>query len=81
MWRLYLLLKPSLEDREREDLILEDILKMWELTKPESLLEILTLLNDNKPITLDETAVIKLYINGIISNKFYAFVEFVKEIK
>ena len=80
MWRLYLKLKPALEDRERESILFDEAKKLLLLSQEGTLLECLNILYDNKDIRKIEPSneYILLFINGLIYNLFFEFVDFVE---
>lgn len=81
MWKLYLLLKPTLDNRETKPILLDEIEEILILSKPGTLFAVLNVLYDN--ISVDMTgmdAVIHL-MNGLDKNEFYEFVDVVKVIR
>jgi hypothetical protein len=78
MWRLYLLLKPALENRKREDSFLDEVDVILSLSPDGTLVEGIDILYDN--IDKDELSGIQtlsLFILGLKRNKFFEFVDFI----
>ena len=79
MWKLYLLLEPVIKDREREEFILDDMVKLFELSEKDILLAVLLLLDDNISIGKSEDLYsLQLFMEGLNENSFYDFVDFIE---
>ena len=81
MWKLYLLLKPALDTLEDASNPLDEAVALFEGSKPEDFLEVLSLLNDNISIDMSAEDVLTLFIDGLIANDFSEFVVFIEVLK
>lgn len=78
VWKLYLLLEPSLKDRERKELVEDEIVEVIKLSESKALLECIHILYDNKvEINNVDEFVSAIYI-GLETNKFFEFVDFIR---
>lgn len=76
--RIYLLLKPAIDGREREAYFLDEITKVIDLSAPEALLECVRILYDNKPEINNVVDFNEYFATGLLENDFYLFVEFIR---
>lgn len=81
MWKLYLLLKDGLKDREREKVFFDEIEKLLLASPSGTLFECLPVLYDNKDIEKvpKDKGLIILFMNGLATNSFYEFVDLIEE--
>ena len=80
MWKLYIILKPALDNRKSEDVLLDEIDKLLELSPSGTRVACLNVMYDNIKVTSGAEA-LALFIQGITKNEFYSFVEYVKALK
>ena len=80
MWKLYLLLKPAIDNREREDFLLDEIEYLLDNLPDGTLVECLNILYDNIPSDLMGIQSISMFLQGIQKNDFYLFVDTMKEL-
>jgi len=78
MWRLYLLLKPAIDKRDRKDTIEDEVLEIIKLSDPKALLECVHILYDNKVDTKNAGEFISLMQEGVIRNRFFEFVDVIE---
>ena len=78
MWRLYLLLKPALENRKREDSFLDEVDVILSLSPDGTLVEGIDILYDNKVDTKNAGEFISLMQEGVIRNRFFEFVDVIE---
>lgn len=78
MWRLYLLLKPAIAERDRKDTIEDEVLEIIKLSDPKALLECVHILYDNKVDTKNAGEFISLMQEGVIRNRFFEFVDVIE---
>ena len=75
MWRLYLLLKPAIAERDRKDTIEDEVLEIIKLSDPKALLECVHILYDNKVDTKSAEEFVSIIQKGLIRNRFFRFVD------
>ena len=78
VWKIYLLLRPAIEGRNPEVLVVDEIDKIIELSTPEVLLECIHVMYDNKVKFNNGLEFELLFANGIIQSKFLEFCEFIR---
>jgi len=78
IWKLYLLLKPSIDNRKQESMLLDEVDKIIELASPKVLLECIHLMYDNKVEFSDMQEFTVLFLRAIDENNFFDFVEFIR---
>ena len=78
MWKLYLLLKPAIAERDRKDTIEDEVLEIIKLSDPKALLEYVHILYDNKVDTKNAGEFISLMQEGVIRNRFFEFVDVIE---
>ena len=77
MWKLYLLLEPSLPEKFENE-IEDEIVSIVIASTPETLLECVHILYDNK-MEVDSAEEFLLCISkGLMQNMFFVFVEFAR---
>ena len=81
MWKVYQLLKPALENRESEEVLLDEMEKLLKLSKPGTLFECLSIMYDNISTDISGMDFIIYLANGLTKNKFYEFVDFIEAMK
>lgn len=79
--KIYLLLQPSLENRDREEILFDELEKLIELSPPKTLLDCLHIIYGNKVEFDSPREFISLLVNGLLEVEFYEFVEFIKVLK
>ena len=75
MWRLYLLLKPAIAERDRKDTIEDEVLEIIKLSDPKALLECIHILYDNEVNIQHVNEFVDLVSTGLEKNNFFLFVE------
>jgi hypothetical protein len=80
IWKLYLLLHKGLKDRERCEVFIDEVEQILVSSPPGTLFECLAILYDNKfeDKDVEGKELIILFINGLVTNSFYEFADFVK---
>jgi len=78
MWRLYNLLKPAIEGREPEGLVVDEIARLIKDTNAKTLLEVIHIMYDNTIEFSEFEEFIALFINGLYQNDFFGFLMFIK---
>jgi len=78
MWRLYNLLKPAIEGREPEGLVIEELFAIIEKSSPQSLLASLHLMYDNKIKINSPIEFNQLFTQGLMQNQFLEFCAIVR---
>ena len=78
IWKVYNLLKPAVENREPEKVILDEIFKIIELSSPENLLECMRIMYDNRVRFESPMEFNILFMDGLNRNKFFDFCDFIR---
>lgn len=73
IWKLYLLLKPAIDDRELESTGLDEILTIIDLASPQALLASLYIMYDNKIRFETPSEFNALFLSGIAKCDFLGF--------
>lgn len=73
MWKVYLLLRPSVEHRESETMVLDEAFKIIDLASPQALLEVVNIIYDNKVVFTTPMEFNNLFINGLLGCGFFEF--------
>jgi hypothetical protein len=73
MWRLYLLLKPAIAERDRKDTIEDEVLEIIKLSDSKALLECVHILYDNKVKISNLQEFVSFIQNGLDRNRFFEF--------
>ena len=80
MWKLYLLLKPAIDNRELEKNIADEIFKIIDIASPQSLLDSLHIMYDNRIRFNTPMEFNILFTNGLVNNEFFYFCKFIGEL-
>jgi hypothetical protein len=78
MWRLYLLLKPVIDDRNQEEILLDEIDKIIELSTPQALLESIHIMYDNDIEFCNMIEFSVLFMIALRENGFFDFVNVIR---
>jgi len=78
MWKLYNLLKSSVENREPEGLVINELFKIIEKSPPQSLLNSIYLLYGNKIKINSPIEFNQLFTQGLMQNQFLEFCAIVR---
>lgn len=81
IWKIYLLLRPAIIDREMEDTLLGELEILAELAPEGSLVASLDIMYKNLPENLSVAKAVELLIKGLDKHRFFDFVRFVKELE
>jgi len=78
MWKLYLLLKPAIDNRESKAFLLDEIETIIDLLSVEALLECIHIMYDNKVIFEDMETFTVLFTTSVHKNGAFEFFDFIR---
>lgn len=81
IWKIYLLLRPAIVDREMKDTLLGELEILAELAPEGSLVASLDIMYNNLPKNLSVAKAVELLAKGFDKYRFFDFVRFVKELE
>lgn len=76
--KVYFLLKPAIDNREREASFMEEVQKIVELSNPRHLLEVMMVMGDNLSEVTEPLEFTIRFADSLRENGFFDFVEFIR---
>ena len=78
MWRLYSLLKPAIENRDREEQLIDEITEITTRSTPQVLLECIRIMYDNKVEFTSPFEFNTMFAKGLVENEFFSFCDIMR---